>query len=679
MRSVSRTVILPWVALVLVTNSSQAQSEKSFDWAGGLAKRFSSSFQKNRSHYDRLAAELETLPEMPVSNFGGPIGYLSGWSGTGFRPELEDQLLGVSWSEERKIDFVSLIPARVFDQYGLEPQYGLPEDFDVVLLDADGEEIVTIARERDTGRDFLRKGRPFCYSLDPPVRCFGLRIEASRNHRDPKRPGNWQFMAWGEIMCFEGDDNVAMDGKVSTLNRAASPWPWWPTFVADGSTGLGLAEVGPAPERMIGWLSEGVNYRETTAWIEVDLGSLQPVTGTRLFPPQRPLGELFAGFAFPERFVIEVSPSGLEGDYRTVVDYSNLDYLNRGHHAVLLTWPEEEARFVKISAILLNRISANYPSFFGFSEIEVYADGKNVAQGCSVKVSEKQEPIRAHGPLFWAPGSLTDGMTSRGRIVSEKAWIGLLDQGRKVEVKMHQLNLDADEIVDTYRYGLVSVLSLFGLALLVGVIALPVRYKRREKEQLRQLRKRIASDLHDEIGSSLGSIQILTEAAQRKPDTSPERLRLISILSASSVASLGDIVWLLRPGSAFQSPSVSHFRETAAILIDSVDWEIDCDAASRACLLARDTNRQLLLFFRETLHNAIRHSGCNRIEIEVSLVDGLFKLQVVDDGCGISCEELNSAFCLRALKERAGQLGGELSVDSVIGKGTTISLTFPVN
>ena len=158
-----------------------------------------------------------------------------------------------------------------------------------------------------------------------------------------------------------------------------------------------------------------------------------------------------------------------------------------------------------------------------------------------------------------------------------------------------------------------------GFLMLAALIALPIRYRRREVQKLRQLRAQIAADLHDEIGSSLGGIQMLTESALRKPDGAEERLRSIGILSSASVSSLRDIVWLLRPGSAFQSPALAHFRETASILLEGVEWDFEADAASRACRLARDTNRHLLLFFREALHNSLRHSGCHRILIKTAL------------------------------------------------------------
>jgi signal transduction histidine kinase len=70
---------------------------------------------------------------------------------------------------------------------------------------------------------------------------------------------------------------------------------------------------------------------------------------------------------------------------------------------------------------------------------------------------------------------------------------------------------------------------------------------------LQALRAQIAADLHDEIGSSMGSIQLLTEAALSKPDLAADRLTTIRLLSSGAVASLRDIVWLLRPAGVDDS------------------------------------------------------------------------------------------------------------------------------
>jgi signal transduction histidine kinase len=107
-------------------------------------------------------------------------------------------------------------------------------------------------------------------------------------------------------------------------------------------------------------------------------------------------------------------------------------------------------------------------------------------------------------------------------------------------------------------------------------------------------------------------------------------------------------------------------------------WDFESDDASRECRLGRETNRHLLLFFREVLHNCLRHSECSLVTIRTSLDKQIFALEVSDDGCGISDERLASPFCLRALKERANQLGGTMKVTTSSEQGTTIVLQFPI-
>jgi signal transduction histidine kinase len=254
----------------------------------------------------------------------------------------------------------------------------------------------------------------------------------------------------------------------------------------------------------------------------------------------------------------------------------------------------------------------------------------------------------------------------------------LLHKRYGIESEILRLELQAAAIARGYRNTTMAAGGILGGGMLVALVALPILHRRRENRILRALRARIAADLHDDIGSSMGSIQLLTEAALNKPEIAADRLRTIRLLSAGAVASLRDIVWLLRPGSAFQSPVLGHFRETAAILLDDLKWDFECDDASRECRLARETNRHLLLFFREVLHNCLRHAECNSIMIRTSLQNQVFALAVSDDGCGISEEQLASPFCLRALKERANHLGGTMKTTTSPDQGTTILLQFSI-
>jgi signal transduction histidine kinase len=675
-RAAARLAVWLAVLLATMTNASAAGEDWLNTWGETLAARFSPAWRANRDQHALLTKQLNDLPRISVTNFGGPSGYLSNRNSEPFDPSREPKWLEIRWAEPEPVDLVCLVPARVFDEYGLDRLYGLPEDFSVSLIDAAGRVIATVAKVLDSGSDPARFGEPFCYNLEEPVVCSGVRIVATRSHYNPKRPGNWQFMGWGEVMCFDGERNVALGAGVTASSEMRTTWPWKPEYVVDGITGIGLPEIPPRPEIEIGWLSESRASRDEPVWVEVDLGSVKPTTGARFFPPERPAGDLIPGFAFPERFLIEVSDTGGPDSYREVFDRKNVDFQNPGHHAVTLTWPRTKARFVRLRSLRMSKVAAAYPAFLGFSEFQVLDQDRNLALDCQVRVSEQSAPVTALGYLRWTPGSLTDGFTSKGKIISDREWMELLALRHRIQSQVHGLNVKAESITRRFRIGTITSGSLMVGAMLATLVILPVRYRRLEVSKLRALRAQIAADLHDEIGSSLGSIQLLTEAALRKPNTSAERLRLISLLSTGSVASLRDIVWLLRPGSAFQSPALSHFRETASILLDSIAWDFQSDAASRSCLLARETNRQLLLFFREALHNALRHSGCSRVDIRISIMDGYFELEITDDGCGIPEKRLVTASCLRALKERANRLDGSLGVRSSPGRGTALTLRF---
>lgn len=648
------------------------------NWSEVLASKLSGDWRKAQGERATLAGELQHLPEVSVLDYGGPRGFRTDDAPGPKHPFYDDKWLQVRWKNAEVVDLVALVPARHFDDHGLDPNFELPEDFRVVLVDEEGKALKVLAEERSTRSDPVRKGHPFCYRVDPPLRCSGLRIEARRMYVDPARPDISHFMAWGEIFCFQGERNVAREATVTASDAYKSHWPWQPGDVVDEITGLGLADLQDSSHLGIGWLSSGIEMQRDAVWVQVDLGSVRACDGIRMFPPERPGDFLIPGLYFPRRFVIEVSASGEPGTYLPVFSQDKEDFDNPGHHAVTLNWPKTEARFVRVRSLALRRVANGYPAFMGFSELQILHEGKNIALNAAVDASEYAAPIIAHGNLLWSAQSLTDGYTSRGKILSTRQWMEQLQRRYEVESALHRLDLHAAAIATRFRRSTVAVGGVLGGSMLAALIALPIRHRRREARVLRALRAQIAADLHDEIGSSMGSIQLLTEAALSKPNLAAARLTTIRLLSSGAVASLRDIVWLLRPGSAFQSPVLGHFRETAAILLGGLEWEFASDEASRECRLARETNRQLLLLFREALHNCMRHARCRSIRIRTALDQEIFTLEISDDGCGMAAEKLASPFCLRALKERTRHLGGTLKVTSAPGQGTTILLQFPL-
>ena len=71
------------------------------------------------------------------------------------------------------MDLLCLVPAWKYDEGGLDPNFELPEDFRVLLVDEQGKTLKVIAEEHNTRSDPVRHGHPFCYRVDPPLRCSG--------------------------------------------------------------------------------------------------------------------------------------------------------------------------------------------------------------------------------------------------------------------------------------------------------------------------------------------------------------------------------------------------------------------------------------------------------------------------------------------------------------------------
>ena len=648
------------------------------DWGESLAARFSGNWRKAREEKASLEAALLRLPVIPVKDFGGPAGFRNERDTGPNHPFYNDRWLQVRWGKEETVDLVCLVPARKFDERGLDPNFELPEDFRVMLVDAQGKTLKFLAHEHNTRSDPVRKGHPFCYRVDPPLRCSGIRIEPTRMYVDPAGQAGPCLMSWGEIFCFHGERNVACSAEASANYSISSPWPWQLKYVVDEMTGLGLPEIPDPTHLAIGWISWGSRTQDDPVWVQVDLGSVRSCDGIRTFPPEWSPSFLVPGIFYPARFVVEVSDTGEFGSYRTVVSHDTEDFDNVGQHAVTWRWPAIDARYVRFRSLSLRKLANDYPAFLGFSEVQVLHEDENIALHCAVDVSERKLPVPADGNYIWSKESLTDGHTSLGTILTNRRWMELLHQRYQIETGIHRLDLQAAAIARSLRNTTLAAAGTLGGCMLAALVVLPILHRRRENRILRALRARIAADLHDDIGSSMGSIQLLTEAALNKPELAADRLRTIRLLSAGAVASLRDIVWLLRPGSAFQSPVLGHFRETAAILLDDLKWDFECDDTSRECRLARETNRHLLLFFREALHNCVRHAKCRSVMIRASLRNQVFALEISDDGCGISAAQVASPFCLRALKERANHLGGTMQATTSPDQGTTILLQFPI-
>lgn len=196
-----------------------------------------------------------------------------------------------------------------------------------------------------------------------------------------------------------------------------------------------------------------------------------------------------------------------------------------------------------------------------------------------------------------------------------------------------------------------------------------------EKEQMRS---RIASDLHDEIGSNLSSIALISQTLQKKLNPQPKEkkfLQNINQISKMTAESMRDIIWFINPENDDFSRLIIKMRETANIMLGEIDFSFN--SQSKIFSFEPDLNfkRNLFLVYKEILQNIIKHSQASKVEINISESESYCFIEVTDNGIGFNTKIDYNGHGLKNIDNRSNQMGCVLEIKSSPQKGTSIKLS----
>jgi signal transduction histidine kinase len=209
-----------------------------------------------------------------------------------------------------------------------------------------------------------------------------------------------------------------------------------------------------------------------------------------------------------------------------------------------------------------------------------------------------------------------------------------------------------------------------------------LRLAERERAVERE-RARIAQDLHDELGSSLTRLSLLSDSLKehkQDPEAIEGRAAKLSQTATETVRALEEIVWALRPRSdTLQSlvEYVAHFAkelfegDTARCRLDLPD-----DLPDRA--LPPDVRHNIFLIVKEALTNALKHAHAREVLVRAQATETSLALSVEDDGGGFDAAAepaANKGNGLGNMRRRAEAIGGQLTIESVQRQGTRVRLT----
>ncbi len=227
------------------------------------------------------------------------------------------------------------------------------------------------------------------------------------------------------------------------------------------------------------------------------------------------------------------------------------------------------------------------------------------------------------------------------------------------------------------------LMIIFGLVIFftgVGIYMFVNRNRLKQKMQELELRNRIAADLHDEVGSSLSSIYMLSQMAGKKQfDAKGDIMETIRTNSKETMERMGDIVWMIKP-NANEGEGLKYRMERFVNDIcncKNIECNFSADALNELKLSMKQ-KKNTYLIFKEAVNNAVKYSQTKKMDIQIFHQGKELKMVIKDFGNGFDEKIVLKGNGLDNMHTRANELNGNFQISSKPNLGTEIQLSFPL-
>jgi signal transduction histidine kinase len=225
---------------------------------------------------------------------------------------------------------------------------------------------------------------------------------------------------------------------------------------------------------------------------------------------------------------------------------------------------------------------------------------------------------------------------------------------------------------------LITMAFLFVLGLLL-FRSLHLRKKLEKQSAIIQERKRISADLHDDIGTGLSKISLLSELIRdeaKTPEAKNEADKIVGI-SKELLQSIGEIIWALNANNDHLENLVAYIRRYAAEYFENSDMKLNIIAPASVPRdpISGECRRNIFYTVKEALHNIVKHARASKTEIRFLIENHQLSVIIKDNGTGIPEGELNRfGNGIRNMKSRMEKIHGKFSIENESGTKITLSL-----
>ncbi|MEJ7588198.1 MAG: triple tyrosine motif-containing protein, partial [Ferruginibacter sp.] len=230
-------------------------------------------------------------------------------------------------------------------------------------------------------------------------------------------------------------------------------------------------------------------------------------------------------------------------------------------------------------------------------------------------------------------------------------------------------------------YWFISTLLFFIALIIYGIHDMRVK----RLMAVEKLRNRVARDLHDDMGSTLSTINILSSMAKSKMGAdavkTTEYLTKITDNSQRMMDAMDDIVWSIKPSNDSMQKIIARMREFATNALEPKEIDLEFKAEDRVydVKLNMEARRDFFLVFKEAVNNAAKYSKASRVVMGITVDDKMLNLVVKDDGIGFNVATADDGNGLGNMQKRADAMRGKVTIQSKAGEGTSVNVRIPLN
>ncbi len=230
-----------------------------------------------------------------------------------------------------------------------------------------------------------------------------------------------------------------------------------------------------------------------------------------------------------------------------------------------------------------------------------------------------------------------------------------------------------------------AMVIAFGLLIAIGFLVINrnrLIHQAKRQMEIERMRNQIARDLHDDIGSTLSSINIVSQLAIKENQTELgiKYFQRIADQSAKMMESMDDMVWSINPENDSLQKMVTKMKEFSEEILEpkNIHYQFEGEETFNGTVLDVAKRKNIFLIFKETVNNAAKYSEGTNVAITITQKANELHLTVHDNGKGFDFMKVKNGNGLGNLKERAREINATLELSSTVGQGTTMKMKLPL-